>query len=183
MTLIHSGHLGSGRATHILESQSQWTVVEKHNSFIILSSCIETLPLLCVVVGSWDLHYFQIPCHLEYANVPHRTLPNRCALSQPPVPLGECSRAGVGDNVYSSEGRSGLEIQPDKGHWWPRSGCLVEAYFSERKKNWLRWSRDGEGLRAVEPQVSPEELCLEVGGRRCPVAQRLAVSGGRPCCW
>lgn len=56
----------------------------------------------------------------------------------------------------------------------------MEAYFSEGKKNWLRWSRDGEGLRAIEPQVPLEELCLEVGGRRCPVAQRLAVSGGSP---
>lgn len=91
--------------------------MEKHNFFIILSSCIKTMPSLYVGAGSWDLCYsFQIPCRLEHANALHRTWPNRCALSQPPVPLGGCSRPGVGNKVYSSEGKTGLEMQPYEGH-------------------------------------------------------------------
>lgn len=89
-------------------------MVEKQNFFIIPGS-IETMPFLCVVVGSWicvfPSRYPVVPppqpCAFRHTSAHHRTLPSRFALAQPPVPLGGHSLAVVGKSFAVQKGGMG----------------------------------------------------------------------------
>lgn len=74
---------------------------------VILPSGPQTMPFLCVAVGSWVFGFLpRTALFSKYENVHQRTLPRRCGCSWTPIPPGGRFLTGVGPKVHSSEGRA-----------------------------------------------------------------------------